>query len=336
MNKALKPGIVYSLLVGGLLGLAGCSAKTPLPIPSPADRLGAIPADAVKMTPSEDKFLPVVHLEDWESPVLMPGGINTAGGEDSPFISPDGKRFFFFFTPDVSVPAEKQLFDGVTGIWWSQMEAQGWSEPTRVILNDDLALDGCPFARGDVLWFCSARVGNLKEIDIYTATLEQGLWGNWQNAGEQLNLEIIIGEMHISMDSQELIFHNHWQKGYPEEYSGDIDLWAIYKQGDGWGPPVNLGPQVNNAEYDGWPFLSSDGSELWFTSVSRLGYQGPAVFRSFRQTDGSWGTPVEVVSNFAGEPTLDDQGNLYFVHHYFDGEGNMIEADIYVAWRRLP
>ena len=40
--------------------------------------------------------------------------VNTSGREDSPFLLPDGQTLYFFFTPDVSIPAEKQLFDGVT------------------------------------------------------------------------------------------------------------------------------------------------------------------------------------------------------------------------------
>jgi hypothetical protein len=50
--------------------------------------------------------------------------------------------------------------------------------------------------------------------------------------------------------------------------------------------------------------------------------------------DGSWGEPEEMISNFAGEPTLDDEGNLYFVHHFFSQDGKMLEADIYVAYRK--
>ena len=47
----------------------------------------------------------------------MEGPVNTAGAEDSPFVTPDGQTLYFFFTPDVRVPAEQQLLDGVTGIW---------------------------------------------------------------------------------------------------------------------------------------------------------------------------------------------------------------------------
>jgi len=40
-----------------------------------------------------------------------------------------------------------------------------------------------------------------------------------------------------------------------------------------------------------------------------------------------------ILSQFAGEPSLDREGNIYFVHHYFE-DGKMIEADIYVAYRK--
>ncbi|MGA2821268.1 MAG: hypothetical protein ABSF61_11495 [Anaerolineales bacterium] len=40
------------------------------------------------------------------------------------------------------------------------------------------------------------------------------------------------------------------------------------------------------------------------------------------------------MSRFAGEPTLDDAGNLYFVHYFFSRDGKMIEADIYLALRK--
>jgi len=52
-----------------------------------------------------------------------------------------------------------------------------------------------------------------------------------------------------------------------------------------------------------------------------------------KKTDKGWGDKELMVSNFAGEPTLDSEGNLYFTHHYFR-DGVMIEADIYVAYRR--
>ncbi|MFQ5380904.1 MAG: hypothetical protein ACE5EF_04680 [Dehalococcoidia bacterium] len=88
---------------------------------------------------------------------------------------------------------------------------------------------------------------------------------------------------------------------------------------------------VNSAETDGRPFLSEDGLELWFLRW----YQGsPAIFRSRRSTaDGPWGEPQLILSQFAAEPSLDLAGSIYFVHHYIR-DGVMLEADIYVAYRR--
>ena len=44
-------------------------------------------------------------------------------------------------------------------------------------------------------------------------------------------------------------------------------------------------------------------------------------------------TPELVISQFAGEPSVDANGNIYFVHHFYR-DGRMIEADIYVAYHK--
>jgi len=55
----------------------------------------------------------------------------------------------------------------------------------------------------------------------------------------------------------------------------------------------------------------------------------PSIWRS-QKINGQWQTPELLISQFAGEPSLDNQGNLYFVHHYYK-DNKMLEADIYVA-----
>ena len=74
------------------------------------------------------------------------------------------------------------------------------------------------------------------------------------------------------------------------------------------------------------PFVTEDGNELWLTRT----YMGtPALYRSQMGPDG-WQEPELIVSQFAGEGSLDRAGNLYFTHHFFH-YGEMLEADIYVA-----
>jgi hypothetical protein len=316
------------LITFTLVFLSACSSFEPTPVPSPtpaSSRSEAIPPDAVKHGPADDPHPPILHADEWQAPIPLPGPINTAGAEDSPFISPDGDWFFFFFTPDVRVPAERQIIDGVTGIYVSKRIFGGWSEPTRVILQDpgELSLDGCEFYQDGELWFCTIRVGLMREIDIWLADFAEGQASNWRSAGEVLNLDVGLGEFHFTPDWKTVYFHSDREDGV-----GGIDLWVVKWEDDGWGDPHNLS-ELNTPGHDGWPTLSVDGTELYFTRT-HLGT--PGIFRS-RWDGDQWSEAELIVSQFAGEPTLDPDGNLYFVHHYYQ-EGVMLEADIYVAYRK--
>ncbi len=298
---------------------------------APPTRAGSIPARVTKGDPENDLFAPVLHAAaDFEPCAPLPGPINTAGLEDSPFIGPDGS-FYFTFVPDAQAPAEEQLLDGVSGIWRSARIDEAWAEPQRLWLNGDLSLDGCPTVHEGVLWFCSVRAGNFGEVDLFTAPRMDGEWTNWENAGPHINQDHHFGEMHLSADGQTMWFHRTAESGG----HGGRDLWSATRQGEGWSEPVNLGPLINDAGEQAQPFVTRDGGELWFTGASAQGLTGPAVWRA-RREDGAWSAPEEVVGNFAGEPHLDEAGTLYFVHHFFDAEGQMVEADIYSCARRAP
>lgn len=318
----MKSFFQLSLITLFLLTLSSCS-DSPLPPSTPTfipSRSSRIADNAEKMGPANDHHPPVLHSQDWEEPIPMPGPINTAGGEDSPFITPNGKTFYFFFTPDVSIPAEKQLADSVTGIYQSSLIDGSWSEPERVILNDDLALDGCPMVLGDQLWFCSARAG-YSGIQWLKAIYENGNWGWWEII--EYNPVYQVGELHITADGDELYFHSSRPGSL-----GANDIWVSRMQDGTWGEPENL-TLVNSEEDDSRPFVSEDGQQLWITRT----YKGtPAVFVSYKE-NGVWQEPVLIVSQFAGEPTLDNEGNLYFVHHFF-WEGVMLNADIYLAKKK--
>ncbi len=284
------------------------------------DRRDAIPINACKVYPENDALPPILHSDEFQEPVPMSDRINTAGGEDSPFIMPDGLTFYFWFTPNVSVPVEDQLADGVTGIYVSHKENREWSEPKRVILNDDISLDGCPFVLEDRMWFCSARPG-YTGMHWFTARKRGGKWRDWEEV--DFNPDHEVGELHITANGSGLYYHSDRQGG-----KGKNDLWVSTKVDGEWKEPRNL-ESLNSEHDDSRPFVSQDGKEMWFTRTHK---GSPAVFRSFK-VEGEWQEPELIVSQFAAEPTLDDQGNLYFVHHFIEG-GKMIEADIYVARRK--
>ncbi|MBD3398154.1 hypothetical protein GF412_03110 [Candidatus Micrarchaeota archaeon] len=329
------------LFISAFLLLFGCPQKTAPEIPAPEHepapepepqpesslviypRESKIPEGAIKITPETDIYPPILHSDEFEEPVPMPYPINTKGAEDSPFITPDGNNFYVWFTPDPQIPVELQVLDGVTAIYWSKKENGQWQEPERLILNDEYSLDGCLFVQGNEAWFCSVRAGNSREIDIWTAELVDGTWTNWENAGEQLNLGYWVGEMHITSDGTQLYYHSE-----KEDSLGCYDIYVLERVDGIWQPPEPV-EAVNTEGCEGWPFVNEEMDELWFTRT----YMGsPAIYKS-DLINGAWQEPELIISQFAGEPTLDRQGNLYFTHHFYEN-GTMIEADIYVAYKK--
>jgi hypothetical protein len=173
------------------------------------------------------------------------------------------------------------------------------------------------------MWFCSARVGNLRDIDMWIAGRRNGVWSDRRNAGARVNKELKVGEVHLTADGRELYFHSDQPGG-----KGKLDIWLTRLVDGRWTDAENVA-ELNSEESEGWPFVTYDGREMW---INRQ-YRGtPGVFRS-RREGARWSSPELIVSQFAGEPTVDRQGNLFFVHHYFR-DGKMIEADIYFARRK--
>jgi hypothetical protein len=171
------------------------------------------------------------------------------------------------------------------------------------------------------MWFCSARQG-YTGIHWFTAEYVDGEWKNWENADFDPALD--VGELHFSTDWTQLYYHSDRSGG-----RGGTDIWmSEYVDGE-WQEPENI-IAINTEENESMPYLTSDGNELWF---NRWYLGTPAVFRSVK-SNGEWQVPELIISQFAGEPTLDDQGNIYFVHHFFSETGDMIEADIYVVYRK--
>ena len=314
-----KRCLIVVLLAGVAAGSDGKAKDNSISAYPKAERQDKIPVDISKRSPQTDKHPPILHSGEYEQPIPLPGPVNTAGAEDSPFILPDGKTLYFFFTPDVRVPPQKQLLDSVTGVWVCHRHQDTWSKPERVWLQEPgkLSLDGAVCVQGSEMWFASAREG-FTGVNIFTAELINGKWVNWRYAGDRLMKEIQIGEVHLY--GNDLYFHSGRPGG-----KGGYDIWVTTRNGDSWSDPVNI-EAVNTGTMDGYPFISPDGNELWLT---RTYYGTPAIFRS-KKINGAWGKPELILSQFAGEATLDSAGNLYFVHHYFEN-GVMIEADIYVA-----
>jgi hypothetical protein len=320
MKPYLLPLILLAIVSLACFSDEGVPSASPT---SPPNREDLIPPEQIKIFPQADIYPPRSITDEYEDPVPLPYPVNTAGAEDSAFIMPDGKTLYVWFTPDVEKPPEKQVIDSVTGIYVFRKRDGGWGAAERIVLQDPgkLSLDGCEFIMADTMWFCTAREG-YTGIHWFTADYIDGRWDNWQLADFQAEYE--VGELHISADGQELYFHSARPGGL-----GGFDIWVSEKVAGEWEQPVNLAI-VNSPHTDGWPFVTQDGSELWFTRSPGA----PELWRS-KRVNGQWGEPQQMFTHFAGEASLDNEGNVYFTHHFYKDD-SMLEADIYVSHMLTP
>ncbi|HII16221.1 MAG TPA: hypothetical protein HA362_08010 [Nanoarchaeota archaeon] len=325
----IKEVLAAFALVLLITGCAQETAKEPLPETGKEEtiaepevvvvRENSLPNDTVKITPEMDVYPPKLHSEEFEKPVPVEA-ISSKGAEDSPFIPAGRDEMYFFFAADVRQPAHIQVRDIANGIYVSKHENNAWQKPERVLLQDagKLALDGCEFVEGDEMLFCTAREG-YTGIHWFSAKYKEGKWQDWENADFRTEYE--VGELHIH--ENELYYHSSKAGS-----KGGTDIWRLTKVNGEWQNPENIAV-VNTPENEGMPYITPDGNELWF----HRWYMGtPAVFRS-NKAGGKWQEPEMIVSQFAGEPTMDKDGNLYFVHHYYK-DSVMLEADIYVAEKK--
>ena len=83
----------------------------------------------------------------------------------------------------------------------------------------------------------------------------------------------------ISEDGTVLYFASDKPGGY-----GGTDIYRVVRSKGIWGPTVNLGPEVNTAEDEAFPFFV--GSTLYFASNGHGGLGGLDIFKSEESPTG--------------------------------------------------
>jgi plastocyanin len=86
----------------------------------------------------------------------------------------------------------------------------------------------------------------------------------------------------LSRDGRRLFFASDIPGGF-----GGFDIYVCEWTTRGWGPPKNLGPEVNSSENELYPFAQGDGM-LYFSSSAHGSMGGMDIF-SVREVDGKWG-----------------------------------------------
>ncbi|HEX9348626.1 MAG TPA: hypothetical protein VF919_13705 [Gemmatimonadales bacterium] len=147
-----------------------------------------------------------------------------------------------------------------------RFDGSEWSEPVNLgPLVNSSALDGNAGLSTDglTLYFVSARPGGFGNNDIWMSHRQcvPCAWETPVNLGAAINSDAVEGAPTISEDGRMLFFFSSRPGGF-----GGADVYVSYRvstdrDGDIWGPPVNLGPEVNTALTENGTYYVREGGE---------------------------------------------------------------------------
>jgi hypothetical protein len=188
-----------------------------------------------------------------------------------------------------------------------------WSDPVNLgpVVNSSANDANAALSPDEhTMYFVSNRPGSLGETDIW-ASHRQCLgcpWATPQNLGTPINSTAADASPTLSADGRLLCFFSGRPGG------GGLDIYVSHRSGtsaagDVWGPPINLGPDVNTAGAEQGVHYSREGGTptagLYF---NRIGPSGTGdIFHVFIDNDGVPLGPTVLLPELSDPLTADQK-----------------------------
>jgi outer membrane protein OmpA-like peptidoglycan-associated protein/tetratricopeptide (TPR) repeat protein len=163
--------------------------------------------------------------------------------------------------------------------------------------------------------------------DIYISFLTNNGWSARENAGPAINTEFWESSPCFSPDKNDLYFTSNRPGGF-----GGKDLYVSHKLANGkWSNAENLGPTINTAGDESYPFMHSDNETLYYTSSGLQGYGGSDIFIAKKILSGfevpyNVGYPINTIDNEGSLVVTSDGRTAYYASDRAGGKGAI---DIY-------
>jgi len=169
--------------------------------------------------------------------------------------------------------------------------------------------------------------------DIFVSFNENKIWNTANKLPTYLNAtDKNEGAITISPDGKYLLFTICSED--PNFGYGVCDIYiSEFKNGE-WQMAKNIGPPINTGAKETQPSISYDGNTIYFSSSRKGGYGKLDIWKSSRNTDGTWSNPVNLGSEINGpeneqSPFIHpDNQTLYFSSESRMGMG---DADLFLA-----
>lgn len=203
-----------------------------------------------------------------------------------------------------------------------------WTEPVNI--TPEVESDGdqyASFLTQDGTGLYLTREDEF-DSDIYYSSYEEGRWSASKPLGKLINTKYWESHACVDPTGEYLYFASN------RRFSrGGTDIYVSRKTDLGfWGDPKNLGETINTELNEDHPFISEDGTKLYFTSQGHYNIGGYDVFYSLIRPDGTWSEPIHL-----GYPINTTDDDLFFFpsdngnsgYQALFADGNMGARDIY-------
>jgi len=217
----------------------------------------------LKMAPNFSRWtIFVSRYKDgrWSQPEVAP--FSGQYQDADPYITADGKHFYFISDRPVDVGGERQSHHD---IWVMDKTESGWSAPRHLPapVNSDADSYYPIVLKNGTLYFGSQRKDSKGLGDIYRAVPQKDGSYAVENLGTPVNTGAGEYEAFVTEDEQMLLLAATKRS----DSLGDYDLYVSHRQADGkWSEPVDLGPEINSPERELSPKLTPDGKYLIWMS----------------------------------------------------------------------
>jgi tetratricopeptide (TPR) repeat protein/outer membrane protein OmpA-like peptidoglycan-associated protein len=150
---------------------------------------------------------------------------------------------------------------------------------------------------GTEAYFCrnstlASKLGEVYNMQIFKArSIDSTL--NWKNTDPISFSTPDVNLMYpsVSQDGKLLFYVSERSSGY-----GGLDIYMSKRELDeSWSAPINLGPKINTAAHEGFPFMARDG-KLFFCSKGHPGFGGYDIFYATMDKEGNWSAPINLGS----------------------------------------
>ncbi len=172
-------------------------------------------------------------------------------------------------------------------------------------------------------------------LQVFSAMLmDNAYWTEGQSALPFNSYKYSVMHPSVSADGDRMVFASNMPGGM-----GGTDLYLTYRDKQGyWVGPYNMGPEVNTADNELFPFYG-DSTTIYFSSSGHPGMGKQDIFKTTYDPEYGWtavenmGVPLNSIGDDICYAEMPNTGKGLFVSDRINGTG---KADIYAFAKLQP